>query len=469
MASESINILIGAEDVASAKLRTVGQNVEQLGTRVKQTSGQLKGGVQLAGSFAAAFGGSAFGSFANEMATISERVSAFSEISKTGAAGAFALRASLVAAVGIGAFKIGSELGKVLFQTEQWTKALDEATAKAEKLNSVQLAGMQKQFANARQDIDLIGDPDERKAAMKAREKQLLDEKAGVEAQVRASEKRVAAAKKERDAWSVNATFQRGEKQAQVGINEKELAQDRARLEAINAEWQAVQELNGERAQEIEATKAANAAKEKSSAFIEGLKAEVELLKATKAEQLAIEAARNTTPEQRGIAEALLQEREALKAKADEQRKAEQESEQAARKEADAIERASQLEKKRTVDLEARRIELEKGREAAAAYRLEQDGLSRATAERLAAAEEQQKQFEETASKAKNLDADNSPQNALQGRFLRGGTGGDPMLAAANKTVASLEKLNTQLGAKLDKLYDAQRDRGFTVKTAIVP
>lgn len=462
--SESISILINAEDVASAKLRAVGQNVEQLGTKVRATSNNLKGGVMLAGTFANAFGGGAFGAFAGELGQISERVSAFSEVSKAGKVGALAFKAALAGAVAVTAFKVGEAIGNWAFETQRWKDELKAAGTEAERLNGIMDKRRQKAFAEAREDISLERNPADREKATEQRMAALQKEAKGLEVRLGLAEKEVAERKATND-----AAYFKGNSSEELKMAEESLKRLKQNKQALDEERAALGDTISERAKSIEAKKAENALADKSDAFIQGLRDEVELLKATKEEQLKLEAARNTTPAARGVAEELLKEREALRSKAEEQKKVEAETELAARKEADAIERASQLEKKRTVDLEARRIELEKGREAAAAYRLEQDGLSKATAERLAAAEEQQKQFEETASKAKNLDADNSPQTALQGRFLRGGTGGDPMLAAANKTVASLEKLNTQLGAKLDKLYAVQRERGFTVKTVNVP
>jgi hypothetical protein len=49
---------------------------------------------------------------------------------------------------------------------------------------------------------------------------------------------------------------------------------------------------------------------------------------------------------------------------------------------------------------------------------------------------------------------------------LTSGTGGDPILAAANKQNATLEKAVNKLDALL---YEAQKQRGFTVKTAVIP
>ena len=43
------------------------------------------------------------------------------------------------------------------------------------------------------------------------------------------------------------------------------------------------------------------------------------------------------------------------------------------------------------------------------------------------------------------------------------------MIQAANKQISTLERLNENLGRKLDDLYEEAKKRGFTVKTATVP
>ncbi len=462
--SESVQILIAAEDKASGKLKAVGNSVDDLGKRVKDTGGKLKAGTEVVGTFANAFGGSALGAFAGELAQVTERVSAFSEASKSGVAGALAFKAALAGAIAITTFKVGEAIGNWWFETERWKKELEAAGKAAERLQAIQAGNQQRAFSQAREDISLERDPAKRESATQARIAQLERESAGLQDRLNIAREEVA----QRQA-AADAAWISGNAAEELKIAQQQQADLLKTKDALEAETQALRESISERTKSIEAKKQENALADKSDAFIQSLRDENEMLKANKEERLKLEAARNTTPEQRGIAEELLKEREALRAKAEEQRKAEQEAQAAANKEKAAIERIAELEKRRTVELEARRIELEKGREAAQAYRLEQEGLSRATAERLAAQEEATRLDEEAAGKVKSLEVDSSPQQAVQGRLLTQGTGGDPMLAAANKTVANLEKLNTQLGDKLDKLYEAQKAKSVVLKQVNVP
>jgi len=158
--------------------------------------------------------------------------------------------------------------------------------------------------------------------------------------------------------------------------------------------------------------------KDKSESYIENLRLEVEYLKATREEQIKLDALRNTTDEDRGEAERLLKERDAIKAKQEAEREAAEETKklqedaiQAAEKAAEEAERARQKaqedrekeaeqiaenarrEVERVQDiikaererLELQKIEKEQGKEAAAAQQLMNQGIDEATAKQLAA------------------------------------------------------------------------------------
>lgn len=461
MASESVTILINAENQASAEFKKVGQDLEGMSRRVKDVGRNTKASVEIAGTLANAFGGSAFGAFASQMAQVTERVSAFSEVAKMGTLGAMALKLGIVAAAGAVTYKVAETVAAWWFEID---KAKEKA-AQAEKAFGAMSAALEKTrakaFAESKEDLSLIRDPAER-------EKATNEAAARIERQSKELNNNIAKAQAEVARRQQEFNNQWVGDDTDLKIAQDQLENLKGMKAGLDTEAESLRVMTSERAKSVEARKAENAAKDKSDSFLKSLREEVELLKATKEERLAIEASRNATPEQQGIAKALLEEREALKAKAEEQKKAEQEAEQAARKEQDAIERTAALEKKRLVDIEARRIELVKGREAAQAYRLEQDGLTKATAERLAAAEEQQKQLEESANKQKNLDADTSPQQAVQGRLLTKGTAGDQMAQMVNTLKAILgvgqanQKTNEELSREL-------RNRGFTVKTAVIP
>jgi len=462
MASESVEILIHADNQASAKLNQVGKDLDGLSKHVKDVGGKTKASVEIVGTLANAFGGSAFGIFAGEMAQITERVSAFSEVSKAGRAGALAFRAGLVLAIGAVTYKVAETVASWWFEIDKAKQKAAEAEKAFSSMSAAFGKARQNSFSQTKEDLGLIRDPVEREAATN-------EAAARIEKQSKELSNNIANAQAEvaRRQSEFNNQFVGDD--TDLKIAKDQLENLREMRQGLDDEAKSLRDLVSERAKSIEARKSENAAKDKSDAFLKSLRDEIELLKASKEEQQGIEAARNATPEQQGLAKALIEERDALKAKADEQKKAEQDAENARKKEEDGIKRVEELEKKRLVDLEARRIELEKGREAAQAYRLEQDGLSKATAERIAAAEEAQKRDEEAANKSKSLEADNSPQAAVQGRFLTKGTGGDPAILVAKQQLNAVQQLNRDIKKGLDDLYEVQKKRGFQVRTAVVP
>jgi hypothetical protein len=68
---------------------------------------------------------------------------------------------------------------------------------------------------------------------------------------------------------------------------------------------------------------------------------------------------------------------------------------------------------------------------------------------------------------AKMMRPDQSPQQAVQGRLLTRGTGGDVATQTLN-AIKSLVKV-AQQAARDEELYRRQKDRGFTVRQVVVP
>jgi hypothetical protein len=453
--AESVEILIAADDKASPKLKAVSNNVATLGESVKATGGKVKASTELVGTFANTLGGTQLGGFAGQLAQLTERVSAFSEVSKAGGIGALAFKAGLVAAAGVVTYKVAESIASWFYETERWKKELEAAGKEAQSLEGQFDKVRSRRFGQDREDFSLIRDPVERESAVNARAAELEKQVADLNERIKAE--REAAAKKQREVGFFGIT----QEEADTATAQVESTQ-RIR-DAIDEEAQALREMVGERAKSIEARKAENAAEDKSEAFIEGLRKEIEMLRATKEEQLALEAARNTVPRDSGLAEQLLREREALKAKAEAQKEAENAADLAAKKEAAALERIAELERQSLVNLQAKQIELTKGKEAARAFRLEQEGLAKDVAQDIAKREAELKKIEDAPSR----EVDKSPQQAVQGRLLTKGTGGDVATQTLN-AIKSLVKV-AQQAARDEELYRRQKDRGFTVRQVVVP
>lgn len=318
--SESVDILIKAEDLATPVVAKSAKAVDSLDASVKRfktTGEQAKKSTEFFGSIANALGGSELGSFASQIAGVTEKTSQFAEVQKLGGAGAFAFKAGLVAAVGAIAFQVGNALGNMIFQTERWTKKLEEATNKAKELAAEALNIQVGKFADDKQDIELIRDPDGKKAAYKDLLSSLGEDIKGVENRL------VTARKKQKewdDAWQITGDRKGFAEQAKADVVE-----DEKRLKVLKEQILEINKLTNGRLEENAAIAAQNALQDKSDEYVKGLRDELELLRATKEEQAAILAIRNTVGDQaQEEAKSLLLEKEkiTLEAEAAKQREA---------------------------------------------------------------------------------------------------------------------------------------------------
>ena len=82
MATESVKILIEAEDQASAKIAAASKEVENRIKNIKDVGGKAKASTEFLGTLAGALGGSEIAGFASQLGGLTEKVSAFSEVQK---------------------------------------------------------------------------------------------------------------------------------------------------------------------------------------------------------------------------------------------------------------------------------------------------------------------------------------------------------------------------------------------------
>lgn len=531
MTSASAKVIIDAEDLASKKIADAARAIEQNVKNIKDVGGKAKASTEFIGTLATALGGSEIGSYAGQLAQLTDRVSQFSEVSKAGAAGALAFKAGLVAAVGAIAFKAGESLGNVIFQTRQMTREFERAKDAAEDLNAELAKSRDTAFANQKEDIDLIRDPKEKRAAQEELFKQLDNDVQGITQQLKDSTK---TADEWAAAWKIT-----GDRKAYAEEAEKQIEIDKARLEqaksmrdelrrelsdrkAINDQIKA----NNEAAikAEQEAAAAEKAKTDSSDAYLESLSKQLGLLEAAAAGKEALfgeTAAQSTYGDAAQVeAEQLLAQIDLLKEKAELEKKAASEelskiarsdsyleslSKQlglleatAAGKEAVYGETASQnvfgdaaqfeaeqllaqidllkekadLEKKAVDDaqrleeikkneiarLKEQRIEIEQGKEAARAFNLEQQGLDKATAQRLS---REQAGLEELR-KSKSGVQQQFGLQAVESRLLTRGRSEDSNAKIADNTKAALkelEKLNRR-----EELKTIKNDQQFVLE-----
>ena len=425
MATESVGILIEADDQASAKIKQAADAVDSSVKRIKEVGGKAKASTEFIGTLSNSLGGTALGGFAGQLAQLTERVSAFSEVSKAGGAGALAFKAGLVAAAGVVTYKIAESIASWYFEADRWRQAMADAAKEAKNAEAAFDRARSKQFSRDREDISLMADPMDRDRATKDRATQL--EKQAKDLQDRIAESRASMAKQK-----TPEGLAEGQQEVDMLIN----IQTQLREEASS-----LRDSVSERTKRIAILKAENAAKEKSESYTRGLREEIYLLKATKEERIALTAAMNAVPEDLNEAESLLRERDALLAKAEAQKKAEAEAEQARAKELAAAERIADIQQREVERLEQRRIEISKGKEAAKAYALETQGIASEEAKKLAAKEAAMDKALADKEKAKQLGNAQTGTTAKEGRLLTRGPAEKGIDLIAKNTAKQVEML----------------------------
>lgn len=273
MATESVKILIEAEDQASAKIAAASKKIEGAVKATKDLTKNAKSSTEIFGSLAGALGGTEIGSFANQIGGLTGKLGEFSEIQKAGGAGSLAFKAGLVGVAGVIGFQVGNAIGNVIFQTEKWTEALKTATDESKRLESVASNLRSERFQDTRADIELIRDPEKKQAEYKKLLDELKTNIVGVEGQVRESKKAV-------DEWA--AAWQiTGDRKGFAEQAKLQLDQDKERLKQLQEQQKEIQRLIGIEA-EREKTRQQNASLDADAKYLEGLDKQLSMLQAIK-------------------------------------------------------------------------------------------------------------------------------------------------------------------------------------------
>jgi hypothetical protein len=441
--SEGVELLIKADDQASKVLDNVAETVDQKVSRIKDVGGKAKASTEFIGTLANTLGGSQLGGYAQQLAGLTERVSAFSEVSKAGAGGAAAFAAGLGAvSVAVG-LKVGMVIGDWVADTAEFTKQLQEANAELLKAadTAADIQSVALGISSAK--IELIDDVDKKNAAYRelltSLSKEAEEHAKSIELikQQHAEEDKTIAGRARLLLHSEEIAEMR---KAELAVDEKILAGLEKEQAAIGLKLRSDVE-------ELRILKETSEQKKKNTDYIKSLGEEVALLKASKDQRAAIESLQKSGGDTQAAAEieSLLRERDALNEKKDAEKLiADEKKKEVDRQLADA-KRIDDLKKSEIVRLTEQRIELEQGAEAARKYALEQKGLDSATAIKLAseeAAVEKLRKEKET-----KLEAD-QPQQGVQGRLLTRGDGedtGKKQLAVQEKMVKELQQIRTKL------------------------
>lgn len=164
---EKVQFIIDAEDKAGAKFRKTRKELEETADATKKVGEKAKASTELAGTLAATLGGGAFGAAAGEIATITDRIGAMTEVAKTSKLAMAALRLSIVAAAGALALKMGKAIANYVSGAEAMKVKTAAALAAMKEADQYMQSRQSKDFDFKLQKIDLLGDPKKQEAAQK--------------------------------------------------------------------------------------------------------------------------------------------------------------------------------------------------------------------------------------------------------------------------------------------------------------
>jgi hypothetical protein len=451
MASESVKILIEAEDLASAKIAQASQKIEQNVKDIKSVGQKAKASTEFIGQLANQLGGSEIAGFAGQLAGLTEKVSQFSEVSKAGGAGAFAFKAGIVGLVGAMSFGFGQAIGNAIFETDRWKKELEDATEASKKLNAELIRFSDLRIGDQIQSISLLGSQEEQEKASEALVENLRKqarEASGVAAKLRKDLKNVDTFDSDAVDFFVTTNAKQRQDELKLQIKLQDDLSNSISKQAVELERKLNFEMqNAKVAKQTAETQA-------SSNYIASLREQLAIEKAIGDEKFKLEAQKTAKGTDVSVAAGLLKELDAQKQLVEADKKAAQEKEQKIKEE--------EANRKRIIDLIAnentknqeRLVLLNKGTEAAKVFSLVQQGVAQTEAERLAAESERISKLEKNKQNREEVNkALMQPQEAFQSRFLTRGPMANP-----NERLEKEAEKQTRLQEEQKKLLESLRE-----------
>lgn len=382
MPAESIKILIEADDLASATAEQTGKAIERSVAGIKDTGAKAKASTEFIGVLAGQLGGAEFATAAAGLAGITEKVGQFSEVMKVGTAGAIAFQMGMGALVGVMSFQVGKSIGEMIFGVEDLTSKIQIAQAESQRFTQSLIAMSNVKIGEQMEDITLIRDPEEQQAAAR----RLFDEIGG--------QVQDAVASFQYYSQQAEKLTQAGGDQEVIADLQNEAAGYMAIAQALRENQNALGQKYSEHARQVRLIKEQQAAEDAAAARQQQIHASVvSTLRGVNYQYIALtksaEDARRAQLQDQGVGETdikrILFAEEALR-KEKELADAKQKAQEA---EKQRLEKIEDLRKSELSRLEEQRIALEQGQEAAHSYRLQQQGLDKATADAIAAAQKQ--------------------------------------------------------------------------------
>lgn len=385
MTQENITYLLDAEDKATKKVRAVTQDIEKQVKHVKDVGGKAKASTELVGTMSSVLGNAGLGSFAGELAQVTERISAFSEVANAGASGALAFKAGIAGVAAVGLFTVGKAFVDSTYHARQLNEEIERATRLTLEFQKV--ATRRDSFEQFKislaegpeQQADLITRELERIAKLQEDQRNKIDNAVEKLAGERANRSALLG----RLAPFVSDTTEMNEATEAI----KQFRGELTRLNDLQASQEGALKrldfstpLKAERDATKKATEAKAQQVAESKKYLDTLREELDLLVMSKTERRNHEANKNTVGADTGRAKKLLAERDAFLEFAKKKKEAEAESKKRIAEQVRESERLANLQQSTLQSFQLQTTELTKGKEAAAALSFQFKGLDTGTA-----------------------------------------------------------------------------------------
>jgi hypothetical protein len=492
MASESVKILIEAEDLASQKIATAAQSVEKNVKAIKTIGGQAKASTEFIGQLAGTLGGSEIAGIAQQMGGLTEKVSQFAEVSKAGGAGALAFKAGLVGLAGVVGFEVGKAIGDAVFQTEKWNRELEEAHRLSGELTDALIRQQEFQRSIQLREIALLPKDDQAAAQADMLDK-LRNDLAKFKEQRKESLQAIVDQEKSlslsnfissqsKGVWggltdfaadNVSAAFAKAT--GSIDQTKDKLQEADKQIASLTRDVESLSRATSQTEIQTGASEEEKRRSDAAKAFIQGLQQQNSLLSAQGDElyQLKAEMAGLVGEEQKRAIE-LMKQADLEKQRQDLAKMAAKEAEAAIARDIAAKEKSNQVLQSELQRLEERKLLIEQGESAVKAFRLAQQGVGQDAVKALIEAEEKLSQAEAAKQKAANpvRPTESTPAlQAFQSRMLtRGPSQAEPMKAVerntadANKLLAEVSRLMEQVAEATKKTAEKKTTEFIEVR-----
>ena len=450
MASESIKILIEAEDKASMQVASASKNIEQSVKGVKETGQKAKASVEFFGVLAGQLGGSQLQSAAGGVAAITEKMGQFSEMMKVGGAGAMAFQAGLTLLVTTMSFKLGQSIGEMIFGVRDSEKAFSEAKAEADAYAAALVAAGNQKFSEQLEDIQLIRDPE-------AKQQAAVDLFRSIEKGINNSIESMNFYQTQVDEMDASMIPDPFGDQTEIRNQLQQQANAQADIHAsLQEQLQTVSKQFGARAQLVQTVKAQQAAEDAAAAkAAQSFNAGMTTLK-----QLGLQydeltkgrdAARAAQLRDQGIGDADIKAILMMDGMIAKEKELQATKEKARQTEENRLTQVENLAKSELQRLEEQKVALEQGQQAAHAFRLTQQGMDKESAEAIAAA---QAAMDASTKVAGQKVQPAAALQATESRLMIRGPKEDSQKKIEQNTQVTAEQ-SKLMNAAIDKLKDA--------------